>query len=242
MHITTPAIILASRPHAEHGAVVRLLTADDGLRAGYVPGGRGSKLRPVLAAGNRVLATLRARSDQVLAGLFVEPIASRALLAFDPAAAAALDWLTRLCAAVLPENEPHPALYAALDATLDAMAGPVAGWAGAVPRFELLLLADLGFGLDLAVCAISGARDGLAFVSPKTGRAVTAAAVAGRDWAGKLLPLPGFLLDGGAAGGDLAAALALTARFLPRLPGIVAADLQGARARFGNLAGPAAAP
>lgn len=237
MHLIADAVILTTLPHGEHGAVVRVLTPDDGLRTGYVPGGRGRRVRPILTPGNRVVATLKARGDTQLGGLSVEPVASRALLSFAPAAAAAVDWLTRLTAATLPEGDAHPALFAALDGLLDAMDGDLPVWAPGIARYELLLLGELGFGLDLAHCALTSAVDDLAFVSPHSGRAVARGAIAGEAWADKLLPLPEFLLRGGAASpAHLADALALTAHFLPRLPGLTPGDLDGARARFARLA------
>ncbi|QMW22135.1 DNA repair protein RecO [Sandaracinobacteroides saxicola] len=221
MQLTDTALILSALPHGETGAVVRVLTADHGLRAGFVAGGRGRTLRPVLQPGNRVAVSLRGRAASQLPSMTLELLQSRALLAFDPTSAAALDWLTRLTAATLPEADAHPALFTALDGVLNAMDGPIAGWAMGIPRYELLLLTELGFGLDLTTCALTGVREGLAFVSPNSGRAVSAAAVAGTDYRDKLLPLPAFLLTGGSATTDqLGAALRLTAHFLPRLPGL----------------------
>jgi len=216
VNLSTHAIVCAVLPHGEAGAVVRALTPDHGLLAGYVRGGRSRKLRPVLHIGNRVLAEYRARVDSQLAALMVELTASRAGLAFDALAAAALEWLGALLAEALPEAQPFAAVYARLDALLAAMAVADPGvWQAALARFELALLADLGLGLDLTHCAATGQTDDLAWVSPRSRTAVSRAA--GLPWAARLLPLPAFLL--GDAEADAAAvieALTLTRYFLER--------------------------
>jgi DNA repair protein RecO (recombination protein O) len=150
VHLDTRAIILAVRPHGEHGAVVRALTPADGLRPGYVRGGKSRRLRPVLVPGNVVQADYRARTEEQLPHLAVELIHSRAFLLSEPLASAAIDWVTALTAAALPEGQPYPALYLGLDGMLTAIeAAPSArGWALALVRYELLLLGQLGFGLD----------------------------------------------------------------------------------------------
>lgn len=217
MHIAATAIVCAVRAHGEHGAVVRLLTADHGLQPGYVRGGHSRRLRPVLMPGNLVAADLRARSAEQLAALTVELIHSRAGLHAEPLAAAAIEWATALTATALPEALPFPRLHAALDGVLAAIeAAPSArGWAGALARYELLLLSELGFGLDLGRCAATGSAADLAFVSPRSGQAVSAAA--GAPYAAKLLPLPAFLLDGGEADWPAVLdAMRLTGFFLER--------------------------
>lgn len=210
--------MLSSRAHGEHGAVVRLLTAEAGLVAAYVRGARGRRLRPLLVPGNRLVAAIAARTETQLPFATLELDRSLGPLLTEPLAAAAIDWVTALSATVLPEQLPYPALYAALDALLDAIvAAPAArGWAGALVRYELLLLGELGFGLDLEECAVTGARDGLIAVSPKSGRAVSAAVAAG--YGERLLRLPGFVRDGGAAESwaDAIDGLALTGHFLRR--------------------------
>jgi DNA repair protein RecO (recombination protein O) len=155
MHLESLAIVCAVRPHGEHGAIVRALTEADGLQAGYVRGGKSRRLRPVLVPGNLVQAEYRARTDSQLPHLSVEPVHSRAFLLSEPLAAAAIDWATALTAAALPEGQPYPSLYLGLDGLLGAVeAAPSArGWAGALVRYELLLLAELGFGLDEAELA-----------------------------------------------------------------------------------------
>lgn len=213
--ITASAIVCAVRPHGEHGAIVRALTAEAGLLGGYVQGGRSSRLRPVLMAGNIVLAAFRSRMSDQLASLSVELVQSRGPLLGEPLPAAAIDWACALTAAALPEGHPYPAVFSALSAVLDAVeAAPAArGWAVALVRYELLLLAELGFGLDLSECVATGVREGLAFVSPRTGRAVSTEGAVGHEH--KLLALPPFLTEGSEAGwGDILAGLALTGRFV----------------------------
>jgi DNA repair protein RecO (recombination protein O) len=211
--------VLTALPHGEHGAVVRFLTAGDGLVAGYVAGGRGRRRRADIQPGNRVALDLRAKAGGQLATARLELVESRALLAFEPHAAAALAWLVELTAATLAEGVPHPRLFAALDALLGGLAAGLAGPAllADVARYELLLLEEEGLGLDLARCALGGAAHDLAFVSPRSGRAVSRARAAGQPWAGRLLPLPPFLLDGSAPDAAAArAAHALAGHFLER--------------------------
>ena len=150
MQLRVEALILAVRHHGEHGAIVRALTADHGLQAGYVRGGRSSRIRPILQPANRVIGEWRARTDEHLASLTVELVTSRAPLYAEPLPAAALDWMTALTAAALPEGQPYPRLHAALDGSIAAVeAAPAArGWALALARYELLLLAELGYGLE----------------------------------------------------------------------------------------------
>ena len=215
--LITSGIVCALRAHGEHGAVARLLTPDHGLVAGYVRGGRSRALRPVLLPGNAVKAEFRARTEDQLASLTVELEHSRAPLLGEPLPAAAIDWACALTAAALPEGTPYPTLYEALDGVLGAVeAAPAArGWAAALVRYELLLLAELGFGLDLSRCAATGAADELAFVSPRSAAAVSRAGAEGYE--ARLLPLPPFLLQGGA--GDwpqIMDGLRLTGFFLER--------------------------
>jgi len=217
MRIETRAIVCAVRPHGEHGAIVRALTPADGLQPGYVRGGRSRRLRPVLVPGNVVRADYRARTDEQLAQLAVELIDSRAPLLAEPLAAAAIDWATALTATALPEGQPYPRLFEALDGLLAALeAAPAArGWAAALVRYELLLLAELGFGLDLAECAATGSTDDLAFVSPKSGRAVSRGGAGA--YADRLFRLPPFLAGGGPAGwDDIFDGLRITGHFLAR--------------------------
>lgn len=219
MRLETQAILCAVRSHGEHGAIVRALTPADGVQAGYVRGGRSRRLRPVLVPGNSLHIEFRARTAEQLPHATVELAHSRAYLLSEPLAAAGLEWTSALTAAALPEGQPYPLVYQAMDGLLCAIeAAPSArGWAAALVRYELLLLGELGFGLDLSECAATGARDGLAFVSPKSGRAVSAAGAGGyRD---RLLPLPEWLLARAAATPDwpeIRDGLRLTGHFLAR--------------------------
>ena len=163
MRFTTPAIVVSLRSHGEHGGVVRLMTPEHGLQAAYVRGARGRQMRPVLLAGNVVEANLAARTEGQLAQATAELLHSRAPLLSEPLPAAAIDWACALTATLLPEGQPYGRLHEALDGLLAAIeAAPAAsGWGAALVRFELLLLAELGFGLDLERCAVSGAVEDL---------------------------------------------------------------------------------
>src|SRR5438445_2582011 len=217
MRIETPAIVCALRSHGEHGAIVRLMTREQGLVAADVRGARGRQMRPVVIAGNLVEARLSARTDTQLPQAAVELVHSRGPLQSTPLPAAAIDWSTVLTATVLPEGQPYPRLYEALEGLLDAIeAAPSAsGWGAALVRYELLVLAQLGFGLDLDRCAVTGSNDNLVAVSRKSGRAVSAAEA--EPYAGKLLPLPRYVREGGRASWEeIAQGLDLTGHFLLR--------------------------
>lgn len=217
MRLLTEAIVCAVRAHGEHGAIVRALTPADGVQPGFVRGGRSRRLKPVLMAGNLVQAEYRSRTDEQLAQLSAELTVSRGALLSEPLASAAIDWATSLTAVTLPEGQPYPRLYAALEGLLAAIeAAPSArGWAAALVRYELLLLSELGYGLDLSECAATGSREDLAFVSPKSGRAVSRGGAGA--YADRLMKLPPFLLAGGAAEwGDILDGLRITGHFLGR--------------------------
>lgn len=217
MRLLSEAIICAVRSHGEHGAIVRALTPAEGMQPGFVRGGRSRRLRPVLLPGNLVQAEYRARTDDQLAQLGVELIHSRAPLLAEALPAAAIEWSTALTVAALPEGQSYPRLYQALDGLLAAVeAAPSAkGWAVALVRYELLILSELGFGLDLSECAATGARGGLAYVSPRSGRAVSETGVG--DYRERLLRLPAFMRAGGSAEwDDIVDGLRLTGHFLAR--------------------------
>ena len=217
MRSDTQAIVCALRNHGEHGAIVRLMTSEQGLIAAYVRGARGRRMRPVLIAGNVVQAQLSARTETQLPQATIELVHSRGPLLSEPLPAAAIEWATVLTATALPEGQPYPRLYQALEGLLDAVeAAPSAnGWGAALVRYELLLLAELGFGLDLDRCAVSGSNDNLVAVSPKSGRAVSAAEA--EPYAGKLLPLPPFVRQGGGGSwSEIGQGLDLTGHFLLR--------------------------
>lgn len=234
MHIRAEAIVLSTRNHGEHGVIARALTRDHGVQPGYVRGGRSRRLRPVLQPANLVMGEWRARTGEQLAALTVELIASRAALHAEPLPAAALQWATTLAAVTLPEAQPYPHIHDALGGVLDAIeAAPTArGWAAALARYELVVLAELGFGLDLDRCAATGEAGPLDFVSPRSGAGVSLVGAAGYE--AKLLPLPRFLQEGGEADWpDIAAALRLSQHFLSRDVLVDrAADVMAARTRL----------
>lgn len=210
-------IALEARRFGENDAVLDLFTADRGRLAGLVYGGSGRRKRALLEPGTQLSAAWRARAEEAL-GFFdtLEPAGfSPASVMDDAAALAALSSLTRLLADTLPERVAFPALHEATAILLGALAGD-AGWPALVVRWEAGLLAELGYGLDLSACALTGAREDLAWVSPRTGRA--ASREAGAPYAHNLLALPGFLLGSQQAltGGDVADGLALTGHFLAR--------------------------
>jgi len=217
MRSDTAAIVCALRTHGEHGGVVRVMTPEQGLVAAYVRGARGRRMRPILIAGNVVQAHLSARTETQLPQATIELVHSRGQLLSEPLPAAAIEWVTVLTASALPEGQPYPQLYEALDGLLSAIeaAPSAAGWGAALVRYELLMLAELGFGLDLDRCAITGTNDDLVAVSPKSGRAVSAAEA--EPYAGKLLALPAFVREGGkATWPEILQGLALTEHFVER--------------------------
>ena len=148
MQLDTEALVCGVRSHGEHGTVLRILTPADGLVAAYVRGGRGRRMRPVLIPGNSVAVQLRSRTDLQLPQAALELVHSRAPIFSEPLPAAAIEWATALVTAALPERQPYPRLYQALNGLLDAIeAAPAASrWGGALARFELLLVAELGYG------------------------------------------------------------------------------------------------
>ena len=208
-------IILAVRRHGECGAVVSVFTSGHGRHAGLVRGGAGRRAQPVHQIGNRVQAIWRARLADQLGSLTLElarPVA--ALLPDQPDRLAGLCAACALLEAGLPERDPHPNLYSSLGELIDALVQEGAWWDRYV-RFELDLLADLGFGLDLGRCAVTGAAEDLAFVSPRSGRAVSRAAAG--PYVDRLLPLPPFLRGQGSPdAAQIRAGLRLTGAFLRR--------------------------
>ena len=215
MQWTEEGIVLGARRHGEANAIVELMTRGRGRHLGLVRGGAGSRLRPVLQPGNVVSATWRARLDEHLGHYAVEALRLRAG-AFLPVPHA-LYGVSHLAALVrlLPERDPHPAVHDALAAVLDRV-GDRAVAGALVLRFELQMLAELGFGLDLARCAVTGGTADLVYVSPKSGRAVSRAA--GEAWHDRLLALPAFLAEdrNEVFAAELTAGFALTGFFLAR--------------------------
>ncbi len=209
-------VVLSARRHGESAAIVNILTRDHGRHAGLVRGGAGRRARGILQPGNEVAARWRARLEEHLGTYTVELKRERASRFLgDALRLAGLSAACAMSQAALPEREPHAALHEDLVALLEAMEAPP-DWAPSYVRWELGLLRELGFGLDLSCCAATGARDGLAYVSPRSGQAVSEAAAA--PWRDKLLPLPAFLIEGtdDVAADDVARGLELTGFFLER--------------------------
>lgn len=211
-------IVLGIRRHGEANAILELMTREHGRHLGLVRGGAGSRMRPVLQPGNIVRAQWRARLDEHLGNYTVEGLRLRAgLLLNIPHAVYAVTHLAAL-ARLLPERDPHESVFHSLDVVLDHLDDPALA-AALVVRFELLLLSELGFGLDLESCAATGAQADLAYVSPKSGRAVSLGA--GEAWRDRLLALPEFLREDSNAearpsAAELAQGFALTSFFLAR--------------------------
>ena len=205
--------VVAVRRHGESGLIVELLTREHGRHLGLVRGGQSPKRRSVLQPGNLVAATWRGRLSEHLGAIGCELVrAHAARFLDDPDRLAALASAAALLAAALPEREPHADVFAAFAQLLDDL-DSAADWPARYVEWECGLLAALGFGLDLTRCAATGAAGDLAYVSPRTGRAVSR--VAGRPYHDKLLPLPEFLwLDTSAAAVDIERGLALTEHFL----------------------------
>jgi DNA repair protein RecO (recombination protein O) len=199
MEWTDEGIVLGVRRHGESSAIVELLTRGHGRHLGLVRGGASSRMRPMLQPGNTVSAVWRARLDEHLGTYALEGLQMRAAtLLTSPHQVYGVTHLTGLVR-LLPERDPHDDIYVLLEATLNDFEN-VADAAVQMVHFELAILSELGFGLDLGSCAATGATDDLIYVSPKSGSAVSRAA--GEPWRDKLLRLPAFLRDE-SAGGNL---------------------------------------
>jgi DNA repair protein RecO (recombination protein O) len=208
------AVVLSARPHGETSTIVQLLTRAQGRHAGLVRGGQGSRQRGVYQAGNRVSANWSGRLPEHLGTLDCELVSSYAARVMDDSdRLSALSAAAAVCEGAMPEREPHPACFEGLLALLEALEGE--HWAEVYVRWEVALLAELGFGLDLSACAAGGDNDHLAYVSPRSGRAVSLSA--GTPYREKLLSLPAFLVGRGVGGrAAVAEGLALTGFFLER--------------------------
>jgi DNA repair protein RecO (recombination protein O) len=240
MEWSDDALVLSLRPHGESSAILEALTRGHGRHLGLVRGGGASKGRAALQAGNRVKLTWRARLGEHLGVYTVELARARAADMFDDhAALAGLNALSAVAAAVLPEREPHEAAYEGGDVLLEAICRhSFQEWGPLFVRWEMGLLNELGFGLDLARCAATGATDDLRYVSPRTGRAVSRAA--GDPYRERMLALPAFLLgrQAGETGcEDILSGLRLTQHFLEQW--VLAAHgktMPAARIRLTDLA------
>jgi DNA repair protein RecO (recombination protein O) len=215
MDWTDEGIFLSGKPLGEANLIAEILTFEHGRHLGLVRGWRSRRIRPVLQPGNLVRVTWRARLSEHLGGFNVELMEAHGARAFDDVRAlAAIGTLAGLIK-LLPERDPHSALYATTLHLLRSLAEPEV-WPALLVHWELQLLAELGFGLDLSECAATGTAEELIYVSPRSGRAVSREA--GAPYGDKLLALPAFLLDAAAPLGtaDIAAGFALTGFFLER--------------------------
>ncbi len=227
-------LLLSTRTHGETSAIIEVLTAAHGRHAGVVRGGASRKMAATLQPGTGLALEWRARLDDHIGTFTVEPLRSRAHLLSDRLALAGLMSVCALLRVALPEREPHPVLWPVTLALVDALGGP--DWTQTYLRWELRLLDELGFGLDLTACAVTGVTEGLTFVSPKTGRAVSRAGAG--EWADRLLPLPSGLTGAAALSpGDVLQGLQLTGFFLDRglRPVLQDRPLPEARLRFVDL-------
>lgn len=209
-------VVLSAKVHGETSAIVELFTVEHGRHAGLVRGGTSRRMKPILQPGNSVTVTWRARLPEHLGNYTLDLEKARAgILMDDPLSLAGLSAACAVASA-LPEREAHPALQEAFEVLLDTLEeGEI--WPAVFVRFELGLLQELGFGLDLSRCAATGTKEDLIYVSPRTGRAVSREA--GKPYKDRLYALPGFLAGGRvreAEPKDVAAGLELTGHFLER--------------------------
>lgn len=213
MDWTDEGALIAVRPHGENAAIIEVFTAGHGRHAGVVRGGTSRRMAPLLQPGAQLAVEWRARLEEHLGSYRVELVKSRT--ATTMAERRTLYGLGAACAMLsfaLPEREPHPGLYAASLRLLDAF-GTDPRWPVLYLLWEKALLEELGFALDLSQCAATGAREDLAYVSPRSGRAVSRAGAG--DWADRLLPLPAILRGEQAASPqDVLAGLRTTGHFL----------------------------
>lgn len=204
-------IILSVRKHGESSAILNVLTRNRGRHAGLVRGGSGKRLRGVLQPGNKIQASWRARLPEHLGNFTIDPLHAYAAAALaDANRLAALSSACALIEASLPEREPHPAILDGFEIFLKALEDDSV-WPVIYVKWEIGLLAELGFGLDLSHCAATGATEDLTYVSPRSGRAVSTAAAG--PYKERLLTLPAFLLDS-TADASIADGLKLTGYFL----------------------------
>ncbi len=227
-------VLLSMRPHGETSAIIEVLTAAHGRHAGVVRGGASRKMAATLQPGTQLAVTWRARLDEHIGSFTVEPLRSRAHVLENQLALAGLLSTCALLRVALPEREPHPALWAETLPLMDALGAE--GWTSRYLRWELRLLDELGFGLDLTACAVTGATTGLAYVSPKSGRAVSDEGAGA--WVDRLLPLPEGLAGTGVLSAEaLLQGFRLTGFFLDRglAPVLQGRPLPEARARLVDL-------
>ncbi|MBO9472968.1 DNA repair protein RecO [Shimia sp. R10_1] len=224
--------VLSTRKHGETSVILEAFTETRGRHAGIVRGGISRKMTPILQPGGQVDLTWRARLSDHIGTYTVEPLRSRAAVLGDRFSLAGLNAVTALLSFCLPDREPYPALYHQSMQLLDLL-GQQELWPLAYLRWEMALLSELGYGLDLTACAVTGSTENLIYVSPKSGRAVSAKGAG--EWADRLLPLPPVLKgEGPAPDEEVLAALATTGYFLSEklAPDLGHKPLPDARARF----------
>lgn len=225
-------IILSTRKHGENSVILEVFTPSQGRHAGVVRGGTSRKMTPILQPGGQVEVSWKARLSEHIGSFTVEPIRSRALALGDRFSLAGLNAVTALLSFALPEREAHLALYDRTEPLMDLL-GNNELWPLAYLHWELALLDELGFGLDLKSCAVTGQAEGLTYISPKSGRAVTRDGAG--EWLDRMLPLPPILLGEGADDdADILAGLRTTGYFLETklAPSLGNKPLPEARARF----------
>ena len=240
-------ILLTTRKHGESSLIIEVFTPMHGRHLGVVRGGASRKRSPHLQAGAQLDLNWKARLEDHIGSFTAELIQSRAAMAMsNRRALAGLNAVTALLSFLLPERDPHPELYSESESLLDLLAHPEK-FVRAYLHWEMRLLADLGYGLDLSACAVTGQKHGLVYVSPKTGRAVSAAGAG--SWADRLLPLPPTLLDPALLDAspapmfEIAKALQVTGHFLAHhlAPALGERPLPAARARYVDQLGKSAA-
>jgi DNA repair protein RecO (recombination protein O) len=226
-------ILLSARKHGETSLIVEMFTPNQGRHAGVVRGGTSRKIAPILQPGAQLDVVWRARLEDHIGSFSVEPVRSRAAVAMgDRMALAGLNTVTALLSFCLPEREPHLALYERSEALLDLL-GQNDVWPLAYLQWEMNLLEEMGYALDLTACAVTGAMYDLCFVSPKSGRAVSSKGAG--EWADRMLPLPGVMRgEGTGDDAEIAQGFVTTGYFLERhlAHGLGGKPLPEARARF----------
>lgn len=228
-------IVLSTRKHGETSVILEVFTPEHGRHAGVVRGGTSRKMTPILQPGAQVDVTWRARLETHLGSFAVEPVRSRAAALSDRMSLAGLNAVTALLSFGLPEREAHRSLYVKSEQLLDLL-GEHDIWPLAYLRWEMAFLDDMGFGLDLTACAVTGVRDGLIYVSPRSGRAVSKQGAG--EWSDRLLPLPPCLLgEGDAPDEEVLLSLKTTGYFLEHklAPDLAHKPLPEARGRFVDL-------
>ncbi|MGJ8626006.1 MAG: DNA repair protein RecO [Sulfitobacter sp.] len=226
-------ILLSARKHGETSSIIEMFTPTQGRHVGVVRGGTSRKVAPILQPGAQLDVVWRARLEDHIGSYSVEPVRSRAVAAMgDRLALAGLNTVTALLSFCLPEREAHAALYDRTQALLDLL-GQTDVWPLAYLQWEMGLLEEMGYALDLSACAVTGATEGLCYVSPKSGRAVSLNGAG--DWVDRLLPLPEVMRgEGAGSNAEIAQGFVTTGYFLEQH---LAQDLGGkplpeARARF----------